>query len=337
MDRSEKSFEAPRTRTERTLAAVWSEVLGIKQVGIHDNFFEMGGVSILSLQAVARARESGIELTPKQLFQQQTVAELARVVGTLRRAENSRPEDVGLVKEDVGLVELDERHLRELARGGQIEDIYPLTPTQQGMLFHSLSEPDSGVYTTQRVCELKGGLDEEAFQAAWQAVTRRHQSLRADFAWEVCAKPIQVVRRAVEVKLRREDWRSHSREGQEELLEEYLRRDREQGFDLRRAPLMRLASFRRSSEEYVFVLSNHHLLIDGWSLSILLKEVFALYDAGHEGRALRLKEPRPFKDYIAWLRRQDQAEAEAFWRETLKGVATATPLGVGNGRADFCT
>ncbi|PYS95738.1 MAG: non-ribosomal peptide synthetase, partial [Acidobacteria bacterium] len=110
IDRSEKSFEAPRTRTERTLAAVWSEVLGIKQVGIHDNFFEMGGDSILSLQAVARAREAGIELTPKQLFQQQTVAELARVVGTLRRAEDSRPEDVGLIEEDVGLVELDERH-----------------------------------------------------------------------------------------------------------------------------------------------------------------------------------------------------------------------------------
>ena len=326
--RSKKSFEAPRTRTERTLAAVWSEVLGIKQVGIHDNFFEMGGDSILSLQVVARAREAGIELTPKQLFQQQTVAELARVVGTLRRAENSRPEGVGLV-------ELDERHLKELARGGRIEDIYPLTPTQQGMLFHSLSEPASGVYTTQLVCELKGRLDEEAFQAAWQVVVRRQQSLRADFAWEVGAEPVQVVRRAVEVKLRREDWRSHSREVQEELLEEYLRRDRAQGFDLRCAPLMRLALFRRSGEGYVFVLSNHHLLMDGWSLSIVLKEVFALYDADCEGRALRLKELRPFRDYVAWLRQQDQDEAEAFWRGALEGFTSPTPLGVESGRADL--
>jgi amino acid adenylation domain-containing protein/non-ribosomal peptide synthase protein (TIGR01720 family) len=321
--RSEKSFEAPRTTTEQTLAAVWSEVLGIKQVGIHNNFFELGGDSILSLQAVARARDAGMELTPKQLFQHQTVAELARVVGT-RRAENSGPEDVEPVK-------LDERHLRELARGGQIEDIYPLTPTQQGMLFHSLSEPDSGVYTTQLVCELKSRLDEEAFEAAWQAVVGRHQSLRADFVWEVAAEPVQVIRRAVEVKLRREDWRSLSRESQEESLEEYLRRDREQGFDLRRAPLMRLALFRRSGEEYAFVLSNHHLLMDGWSLSILLREVFALDDAGREGRAPRLREPRPFRDYVAWLRRQDKDEAEAFWRETLKGFTSPTPLGVGGG------
>jgi amino acid adenylation domain-containing protein/non-ribosomal peptide synthase protein (TIGR01720 family) len=321
--RSERSFAAPRTTTERTLAAVWSEVLGIKQVGVRDNFFELGGDSILSLQVVARAREAGVELTPKQLFQHQTVAELARVVGT-RRAENSGPEDVELVK-------LDERHLRELARGGQVEDIYPLTPTQQGMLFHSLSEPDSGVYTTQLVCELRGRLDEEAFEAAWQAVVSRHQSLRADFEWEVAAQPVQVIRRAVEVKLRREDWRSLSREAQDESLEEYLRRDREQGFDLRRAPLMRLALFRRADEECAFVLSNHHLLMDGWSLSILLREVFTLYDAGREGRAPHSGEPRPFRDYVAWLRRQDKDEAEAFWRETLRGFTAPTPLGVGGG------
>src|SRR5207248_513938 len=209
-----------------------------------------------------------------------------------------------------------------------IEDIYPLTPTQQGMLFHSLSEPDSGVYTTQLVCELKGRLNEEAFQAAWQAVARRHQSLRADFAWEVAAEPVQVVRRAVEVKLRREDWQSLSREVQEECLEEYLRGDREQGFDLGRAPLIRLDLFRRSGEEYVFVLSNHHLLMDGWSLSIVLKEVFALYDADCEGQALSLKEPRPFRDYVAWLRQQDQDEAEAFWRGALEGFTSPTPLGV---------
>ena len=97
-------------------------------------------------------------------------------------------------------------------------------------------------------------------------------------------EPIQVVRREVEVKLSREDWRGFSHERQEEFLEEYLRRDREQGFDFRHAPLLRLALFRRSDEEYVFVLSNHHLLIDGWSLSIVLQEVFAIYDASRSKR-----------------------------------------------------
>jgi amino acid adenylation domain-containing protein/non-ribosomal peptide synthase protein (TIGR01720 family) len=326
--RPQKIFEAPRTETEQMLATIWSEVLGISPVGINDNFFEVGGDSILSIQIVVRAKEAGIYLTPKQLFQHQTIAELAQLTGTLPESRESTSEEVGPFK-------LDQRQLEKIAKfGGEIEDTYPLTPTQQGILFHSLSEPDSGVYITQLVCELRGGLDEEALQAAWQTVVRRHQSLRADFAWDVCAEPIQVVRREVEVKLRREDWRPFSRERQEEFLEEYLRRDRERGFDFKRAPLLRLALFRRSDEEYVFVFSNHHLLIDGWSLSIILQEVFAIYDASRAPSDLlrepRLKESRSFRDYVAWLDQQDQAAAENFWRETLKGFTEPTPLGIDN-------
>jgi aryl carrier-like protein len=322
--RPKKSFEAPRGETEQILADIWSEVLGIKPVGINDNFFEMGGDSILSIQIVVRAKEAGIYLTPKQLFQHQTIAELAQLTGTLPEARESTSEEPGPVK-------LDQQQLEKLAKfGGEIEDTYPLTPTQQGILFHSLSEPDSGVYATQLVCELRGGLDEEALQAAWQTVVRRHQSLRADFAWDVWTEPIQVVRREVEVKMNREDWTQFNHERQEELLEEYLRSDRERGFDFKHAPLLRLALFRRSDKEYVFVFSHHHLLIDGWSLSIILQEVFAIYDASRAGRDPRLKEPRSFRDYVVWLGQQDQAEAENFWRETLKAFTEPTSLGIEN-------
>ena len=326
--RSKKSFGAPRTETEQILATILSDVLGVRPVGIYDNFFELGGDSILSIQVVSRAKELGIDLTPKQLFQHQTIAELAHLVSTPREAKEPTPEDLQLIK-------LDQQQWAELAKfGGPIEDIFPLTPTQQGMLFHSLSEPASGVYITQLACELKGNLDEEAFQIAWQTVVRRHQSLRADFVWDLCAESIQVVRREVEVKLKREDLTNLSREVQEEFLEEYLRQNCERGFDLRRAPLMRLALFRRSAEEYAFVLSNHHLLMDGWSLSIVLQEVFTIYNTAREGRELSLKEPRPFKDYLAWLSRQDQAGAESFWRETLKGFSAPTPLGIEEVSAD---
>ena len=320
--RPKKSFAAPRTETEQTLARIWSELLGIKSISVNDNFFEIGGDSILSIQVVSRAAEAGIDVTPRLMFQYQTIAELAQVTGTLRTtAESDEPRKIYL----------DKRQLDELEKsGGEIEDIYPLTPTQQGMLFHSLAEPDSGVYMTQLVCELSGGIDEEAFQAAWQMVVSRHQSLRADFAWDVCAEPVQVVRREVEVKVSFEDWRSLGREQQDELLEAYLRRDREEGFDLRRAPLLRLALFRRSEEEHAFILSNHHLLFDGWSLAIVLQEVFAIYDARRAERAPRLKNSRSFKDYIAWLRRQDRASAESFWRATLKDFTEPTPLGIEN-------
>ncbi|HJP95206.1 MAG TPA: amino acid adenylation domain-containing protein [Pyrinomonadaceae bacterium] len=326
--RPKKSFEAPRTETEQTLADIWSEVLGIKPVGVNDNFFEMGGDSILSIQIVARAKEAGIYLTPKQLFQHQTISKLSQLTSTLPEARESTSEELGPVK-------LDQRQLEKLTKlGAEIEDTYPLTPTQQGILFHSLSEPESGVYTTQFICELTGGLDEEALQAAWQTVVRRYQSLRADFAWDVPAEPIQIVRREVEMKLNREDWTQFSRERQEEFLEEYLRYDRERGFDFKRAPLLRLALFSRSDEEYVFIFSHHHLLIDGWSLSIILQEVFAIYDAGRDGHTPGLKEPRSFKDYITWLGQQDQAAAENFWRETLNGFTEPTSLGIDNPNLD---
>jgi len=329
--RPTKSFEAPRTETEQLLSTIWSEVLGIGPVGVNDNFFEIGGDSILSIQIVARAKEAGIYLTPRQLFQHQTVAALAQLTGTLRAARESTAEEFGPVK-------LDQRQLEKLAKASaEIEDIYPLTPTQQGILFHSLSEPESGVYTTQFVCELRGGLDEEAFQTAWQTVVRRHQSLRTDFAWDIGTEPIQVVRRQVEVKLSRQDWTQFSHERQEGFLEEYLRRDRERGFDLKRAPLLRLTLFRRSPEEYVFVFSHHHLLIDGWSLSIILQEVFAIHDASWASSDLRrepqLAAPRSFRDYIAWLGQQDQAEAESFWRETLNAFTEPTSLGIENTQA----
>jgi amino acid adenylation domain-containing protein/non-ribosomal peptide synthase protein (TIGR01720 family) len=327
--RPKKSFEAPRSETEQILADIWSEVLGIKPVGVDDNFFELGGDSILSIQIVVRAKEAGIYLTPKQLFQHQTIAELAPLTGAPPQARES-------ISEEPGPVKLDQRQLAKLAKfGGEIEDDYPLTPTQQGILFHSLSEPDSGVYTTQLVCELRGSLDEEALQVAWQTIVRRHPSLRADFAWDVWTEPIQVVRREVEVKISREDWTQFSHERQEEFLEEYLRRDRERGFDFKHAPLLRLALFRRSDEEYFFVFSHHHLLIDGWSLSIILQEVFAIYDASCAGRDPRLKQSRSLKDYIVWLGQQDQAGAEKFWRETLNGFTEPTQIGIQNASANL--
>nr|AIW82285.1 PuwH [Cylindrospermum alatosporum CCALA 988] len=206
--------------------------------------------------------------------------------------------------------------------------IYPLSPMQQGMLFHTLYAPESGVYFEQFSCTLGGKLNVALFEQAWQKVVERHPVLRSLFVWENRKKPLQVVRHQVNLPWIQHDWRSLSPSKQQGQLEEFLISDRTQGFQLDQAPLIRCALIRLSEETYQFIGSFHHLLLDGWSLPILFQEVFGFYEAWNRGDNLSLATPRPFQDYIGWLQRQDLSIAEAFWRRTLQGFTAPTPLGV---------
>ena len=210
----------------------------------------------------------------------------------------------------------------------QIEDLYPLSPVQHGMLFHCLFAPEVGVYFVQKSCTLEGDLNLEAFQAAWQKIINRHPVLRTAFLWENLDQPVQVVYGRVPLPLHQQDWRGLSAGEQELKLAEHLKTERRKGFDLTQAPLMRLHLIRLTDSSYRFIWSHHHLLLDGWCNTLILKEVFTFYEAFAQGREAELPESRPFRDYIGWLQGQDLSEAEQFWRETLKGFDTPTPLKV---------
>jgi len=208
-----------------------------------------------------------------------------------------------------------------------IEDIYPLSPMQQGLLFHHLYAQEVGVYVVQITCEL-ARLNVSAFEQAWQNVVARHSSLRTAFVWKDPAKPLQIVGRQLEVTLHREDWRGQSRATQNQQFDDRLAIDRERSFNLNKAPLLRLALFQIDDDAYKFLWSHHHLLLDGWSVALLFKEVFAYYEALCQGQPLELRQVRPYRDYIAWLQQQDHSAAEAYWREYLRGFTTPTPLGI---------
>ena len=207
-----------------------------------------------------------------------------------------------------------------------IENIYPLSPMQQGMLFHSLYDPEADVYVEQMYCKLVGGLDVDAFAAAWREVIQRHAILRTAYVWEDVKEPLQVVLRQVDLPLVQEDWRHLSSEAQEKRLHEVMEKARQSGFDLGKPPLMTLALYQITDDTHYFVWTHHHILFDGWSFPILLKEVFTLYEAAHQGRRIHLPPTRPFSDYIAWLKKQDVAQAEAYWRRTMAGFTAPTPL-----------
>ncbi|HVR97663.1 MAG TPA: condensation domain-containing protein, partial [Thermoanaerobaculia bacterium] len=313
-----REFVAPRTAAEEVLAAIWGEVLGIDRVGVEDNFFALGGDSILTLKVIAGARDAGYHLTLRQLFKYQTVAELARAAVAARRSEAAP------VSQPFSLLPAE---LMRRIGVEDVEDAYPLSPMQQGLLFHSLYAPDSGLYVAQVGCRL-GGLDVGAFQRAWQTLVDRHPILRTSFLWEGLEQPLQAVRRRVELSWDEADWRGLDETEREERLEAFLRADAARGFELGRAPLMRLALLRLDDDAYQFVWSHHHLLLDGWCTTLVFEELFALYETHRFGHSQQPFHRRPYRDYIAWLRDQDLANAEAFWREMLRGFAAPTPLSI---------
>ncbi|MBD2201082.1 amino acid adenylation domain-containing protein [Calothrix sp. FACHB-1219] len=203
---------------------------------------------------------------------------------------------------------------------------YQLSSLQQGMLFNNLVAQKSGVDIEQMICLVHEKIDVLAFQKAWQKVVERHAVLRTSFDWQSQREPQQYVHQKVIIPLEQQDWCDLSDTEQSTKLQAYLQSDRTLGFELNVAPLMRLALFRLRESVYQFIWTFHHALLDGRSLSILIKEVFAFYDAFCEGKDLQLPQPRPYQDHITWLQQQDWCKSESFWRNLLKGFTAPTPL-----------
>lgn len=207
-----------------------------------------------------------------------------------------------------------------------IEDVYPLSPMQAGMLFHSLLAPESGVYCEQTSFELHGELNISAFAQAWKQVITRHPILRTACVWENIEKPLQIVGRQVKFPWYEEDWRGIDPKEQQQKLAALLTADQQRGFELSQAPLMRLFLIRLSEQVYHFTWSHHHILLDGWSAPIIFQEVITYYKAYCQNKSIYLESPRPYRDYIAWLQQQNISQAEVFWCNLLKGFAAPTPI-----------
>lgn len=197
------------------------------------------------------------------------------------------------------------------------------------MLFNTVSATDrSGIYVEQLSCTLNGNLNLSAFEQAWQRVVVRHSVLRTAFVWKNQDEPRQVVLRQVEVNLNYQDWRGIKSTVQQQQLEQFLKTDREQGFNLSKPPLMRLALLHLSENSYHFVWSHHHILIDGWCLFILFKEILSFYQAIGKNQDLHIQPSRPYQDYITWLKQQNIEKANTFWQQTLQDFTQPTALGL---------
>ncbi|MEU4626609.1 non-ribosomal peptide synthase/polyketide synthase [Actinoplanes sp. NPDC023801] len=228
---------------------------------------------------------------------------------------------------DFPLAGLDQAGVDRIAGDGRdVEDVYPLTPLQAGMVFHSLVDAGSGVYADQTRMRLGGVTDPHALAAAWQRVVDRTPALRTAVVWEGVERPLQVVHRRVELPVAHHDWRKLSESERDRAGRDLLAADRAAGLELTRAPLMRLAVARTADDEVFLLWTSHHVLLDGWSVGQVFTEVAREYAALVRDRPHRPEPRRPFRDYLAWLAGQDEDEAHRYWRGALAGLSSPTPL-----------
>ncbi|MFJ4454606.1 amino acid adenylation domain-containing protein [Pseudomonas sp. NPDC089392] len=248
----------------------------------------------------------------------------------------------GVTPSDFPLAALTQVQLDSLPlAAAQIVDVYPLSPMQQGMLFHTLYDQQAGNYINQLRVDVHG-LDVQRFQHAWQATLDAHDILRSGFILQgALEQAVQVVRKAVELPFSEHDWRGQP--DLEQTLQALADGERQRGFDLAEAPLLRLVLVRTGDASHHLIYTNHHILMDGWSTSRLLGEVLQRY-AGLVPQA----QATHYRDYIAWLQGQDAAVAEAFWKvqlavldeptrlaQAIAGSADASGSGYGDHRLSF--
>ncbi|WP_377862967.1 amino acid adenylation domain-containing protein [Bacillus velezensis] len=208
----------------------------------------------------------------------------------------------------------------------EIQDIYPLSFMQEGMLFHSLLDHDSRAYFEQAVFTISGQLDRERFQKSIDAVFERYDIFRTTFIHKNVAKPRQVVLKNRPSRVQFHDISHLDEKAQDKYADRFRKEDKDKGFDLQSDPLMRVSILKKAPERYVCIWSHHHIVMDGWCFGIVMKEFLMIYQSLGDGRLPSLEPVQPYGKYIKWLMKQDRNEAEIFWKTRLADLEQSASL-----------
>jgi len=308
-----QAFVAPASPAEIDLAGIWQPVLGVTQIGVHDNFFELGGDSLKAIQVISKAREAGISISIQQLFQYPTIADLSQ---QFRQAETA------MLAEQTPAFSLISEDDRSVMPAG-IEDAYPLTRLQAGMVFHSEYDPDTAVYHEIFSFHIEAPLDVDLLRTCFEESMRRHPVLRTSFDLSNFSQPLQLVYERVELPYEFEDLTLLTEEEERARVATYIESEKRKGFTWGSVPLLRLLIQRRRGDSFQFNLSFHHALLDGWSLSSVLNEMFGHYVSRLEQEDSELGPPPAiqFREFIALEQEAMRSETQrSFWQEKLSDI-----------------
>ncbi|MCA1579632.1 MAG: amino acid adenylation domain-containing protein, partial [Acidobacteria bacterium] len=308
--REEREYVGPRNAVEEVLSGIWAEVLKQEQVGVHDNFFELGGHSLLATQLMSRVRTSfAVELPLRALFQQPTIAGLALSIETARLGEQELAPPVVRVSR---------------------EEPLPLSFAQQRLWFIDQLQAGSAAYNIPTAVRLTGKLNLAVTERTFAEVVRRHEALRTTFVAQD-GQPVQVVQEAAGFAIPVTDLSEVPESEREERVRALAMAEAQRPFDLQAGPLLRVSLLRLGEEDHVALFTMHHIVSDGWSMGILVREVAALYGAYVRGEESPLPELAvQYADFAAWQREWLQGAVLerqlSYWKERLRGAPPALEL-----------
>ncbi|QSQ25680.1 amino acid adenylation domain-containing protein [Pyxidicoccus parkwayensis] len=319
------SLTPPSTKEEAVLLGIWREVLGVERLGVDSNFFRLGGDSILSIRIAARLRELGYPVGVREIFAHPTVRQLARHLTTTHQGE------VAAAPAEPAFHLIDAAVRQQLPPS--IEDAWPLTRLQSGMIYHSLMNPGSAVYHDIFSYDFRAPVNAKHLRGAVREVVGRHPQLRSRFELHQFDEPLQLVGGEVEVPLELVDVSTLSREAQDAELARWVEDEKRRDFDLETAPLLRCWVHVRSASEFTFTLSFHHVILDGWSVALVMDELRRVYASLLGGPPVVLEgEGAPYSMYVALERRAiDDPSHALFWRELLAHIPRPLLLGQPSG------
>ena len=292
------------------MCEVWERVLQVERVGVTDNYFALGGDSILSIQVLWQARAAGLSFTLADLLRHQTIRALCERVQSVEASEE-------WVK--VGAFELLSEAERQRLWPAEVEDAYPLSRLQEGMYFHSELDRESATYHDIFSYGVRKPFVESAFNEALQTLVQRHAVLRTAIDAGEGDRLLQVVYREIPLRAQVEDLSDRSPQQQKQYLKEWLEQEKRRGFEWDRAPLLRVFVYVLGAERFRYTLSFHHLMLDGWSVASLQTELLEDYLGRLKGQGVKRAAPRAqFRDYIAQEQRSlSSRDSERYWKDQL--------------------